>query len=133
MLTLIKIFIKNAHFSKTKLHRKCPCCIFLQISVIFGFMESGVLYICFHFQFVSIWCFHWSIWRKLILTQRSSWWREKYFDDHFKIILDIHLWYYLKAQWVAFPKEQLWYKIWNRVNEFFILCYLKIFQSVLEI
>lgn len=39
-----KIFIKNAYFfPKKTAYRKCPCCTFLQISVIFGFMESGIL------------------------------------------------------------------------------------------
>lgn len=42
-----KIFIKNAYFffPKKTAYRKCPCCTFLQISVIFGFMESGILYL----------------------------------------------------------------------------------------
>ena len=36
-------YLKNAYFFQNKTaYRKCPC-TFLQISVIFGFMESGVL------------------------------------------------------------------------------------------
>ena len=39
-----KTFIKNAYFFQNKtIYRKCHCCTFLQISLIFGFMESSVL------------------------------------------------------------------------------------------
>ena len=42
MLTLIKFLLKMPIFFQNKTNRKCHC-TFLQISIIFGFMESSVL------------------------------------------------------------------------------------------